>query len=198
MSWPVIQAEYLITVCSEFSAEKGGKHKPWSNIRGCGPLGMHNVYPQHFWAAVKTSQTMKELTVAIPVSWQPLRICLKTPWTALSGWTIPRRGRWCYRSPESSRRWTARRGNCQCTVPLPPGPHSPSSSRGGGLDGWEGLEGREGGREGGRSWLEGSHTRAFVVTASRSELPCGFSVSGRGLRICLCFSGIRFKIKYIY
>lgn len=152
MSWPVIQAEYLITVCSEFSAEKGGKHKPCSNIRGCGPSGMHSVYPQHFWAAaiphcpaVKTPQTMKELTVAIPISWQPLRICLKTPWTALSGWTIPRRGRWCYRSPESSRRWTARRGSCQCTVPLPPGPHSPSSSRGGGLDGWEGLQG-------GREW----------------------------------------------
>lgn len=170
MGWPVIQAEYLITVCSEFTAEKGGKHKACSIMPGCGPLGMHKVYPHHFWALPSSCgyfsvpccwnlPNIEGLTVAIPVSWQPSRICLKTPWTALSGWTIPKRGRWCYRSPESSRHWIARRGSCQCTVPLPPGPHSPSTSTGGCLDGWEGVEGREGGRERRRSWLEGSLAR---------------------------------------
>lgn len=143
-------------------------------------------YPHHFWVmlahclwvaaisncpVVEASRMWKPLlteglSVAISISRQPSRICLKTPWTALSGWTIQKLGLSCYRSPESSRRWIARRGECQSTVPLPTVPRVTFSSPGGCLDSLgRGAAGRAGGAIP-SEWV--SRTRAYVVTANCS------------------------------
>lgn len=120
---------------------------------------------------VEASQTWKllltkGLSVAISISWQPSRICLKTPWTALSGWMIQKLGLSCYRSLESSRRWIARRGECQSTVLLPTVPRFTFSSAGGCMDCLgRGTEGRGVG-EILSEWV--SRTRAYVVMANWS------------------------------
>lgn len=168
VGWPAIQAEYVISVCSEFSAEKGGKHKAWSTIPGCGPLGMPSVYPHHSWALPLTwgcfslpccwnLPSTEGLTLAIlflgslrGYAWKPLEqhsVDERSRNGAGDVTDLPN-----LPDTESHVEGAA---SALCHFPLaltaPPPPQEAA---------WMLGKGWRGGREGrGRSWLEGSLTR---------------------------------------